>query len=124
MLREVGGTRSGEMAVHRLLSSDEVDPAALLAPHVARTAVACTGRRVAAAQDTSEITFAHHRQPAAGLGPTGNPGIKGFFVHPVVAVDADDGALLGVAGARIWTRAEEPTPNHHGVPYNDKESRR
>ena len=34
----------------------------------------------------------------------------GFFIHPVVAVDADDEALLGVVGARIWTREEEPTP--------------
>jgi hypothetical protein len=30
VLRELGGTRSGEMAAHRLLSSDEVHPNALL----------------------------------------------------------------------------------------------
>lgn len=124
VLREVGGTRSGEVAAHRLLSSVDVEPEALLAPHVARTAAACKGRRVVAVQDTSEINFAHHRQPAAGLGPTGNPDVRGFFVHPVMAVDADDEALLGIVGARIWTRAEERTPNHHGIPYDNKESRR
>jgi hypothetical protein len=32
--------------------------------------------------------------------------------------------LLGVAGARIWTRGEEPTPDHRGVLYDEKESRR
>jgi hypothetical protein len=47
-----------------------------------------------------------------------------FSVHPVVAVDADDEALLGVAGARIWTRGEEPTPNHNDIPFDEKESRR
>jgi hypothetical protein len=124
VLRELGGTRSGEMAAHRLLSSDEVHPNALLTPHVARTAAACNGRRVVAVQDTTEINFDRHRRPAAGLGPTGNDDIRGFFVHPVVAVDADDEALLGVAGARIWTRGEEPTPNHNEIPFDEKESRR
>lgn len=123
-LREVGGDRSGEMAAHRLLSSDEIDPVALLRPHVLRTAAACKGRRVVAAQDTSEINFDRRRKPAAGLGPTGNADIRGFFIHPVVAVDAEDEALLGIAGARIWTRAEEPTPMHHDIPYDEKESRR
>lgn len=124
VLREVGGTRSGEVGAHRLLSSEDVEPGALLVPHVARTAEACKGRRIVAVQDTTEINFDRSRQPIAGLGPTGNAGITGFFIHPVVAVDADDEALLGVAGARIWTRAEEPTPMHHDIPYDEKESRR
>jgi hypothetical protein len=122
--REIGGTRAGEMAAHRLLSSDDFAPTALLAPQVARTAAACKGRRVVAAQDTTEINFDRSRRPAAGLGPTGNTDIRGFFVHPVVAIDADDEALLGVAGARIWTRGEDPTPDHRGIPFDEKESRR
>ncbi len=122
--REFGGTRSGEMAAHRLLSCEDVEPAKLLAPHVERTAAACTGRRVVAAQDTSEINFDRQRHPVAGLGPTGNDGIRGFFVHPVVAVDAEDEALLGVVGAQVWTRGEEPTPMHHDIPFDEKESRR
>ena len=124
VLREIGGTRSGEVGAHRLLSSENVDPVALLVPHVARTVEACKGRRIVAAQDTTEINFDRYRQPVAGLGPTGNPEIKGFFVHPVVAVDADDEALLGVVGARIWTRDEKPTPDHRRIPFEDKESRR
>ena len=124
VLRAAGGTRSGEMAAHRLPSSENVDPAALLAPHVTRTAAACAGRRVVAAQDTSEINFDRRRKPAAGLGPAGNTDIRGFFVHPVVAIDADDEAVLGVVGARIWTRAEAATPDHRGIPFDEKESYR
>jgi hypothetical protein len=41
-----------------------------------------------------------------------------------VAVDADDEALLGVLGARIWTREEEPTPDHRCIAFEAKESRR
>ena len=124
VLRDIGGGRCGEVAAHRLLSSDAVTPDALLMPHAARTAQACHGRRVVVAQDTTEIDLARHRQPVGGLGPTGNAGLQGFFVHAVVAVDAEDEAVLGVAGARIWTRGPEPTPMHHDIPYDDKESRR
>jgi Transposase DDE domain len=124
VLREIGETRSGEVGAHRLLSSDNVDPDALLVPHVARTVEACRGRRIVAAQDTTEINFDRSRQPVAGLGPTGNTDIRGFFIHPVVAVDADDEALLGVVGARIWTREEEPTPDHRCIAFEAKESRR
>jgi hypothetical protein len=122
--RAFGQTRAGEMAAHRLLSSEDFEPTALLVPHVARTAAACRGLRVVAAQDTSEINFDRSRRPVAGLGPTGNRDIRGFFVHPVVAVDADAETLLGVAGARIWTRGEAPTPDHGNVPFDEKESRR
>src|SRR5262245_55065689 len=90
---ELGGRGSGEIAAHRFLSSEKINPGALLVPHAKRTAAACKGRRVVAVQDTSEINFARHRRPAAGLGPTGNTGVHGFFVHPVVAVDAADEAL-------------------------------
>ena len=124
VLREIGQTRSGEVGAHRLLSSDDVDPDALLVPHVARTAQACRGRRIVAAQDTTEINFDRYRQPVAGLGPTGNTDIRGFFIHPVVAIDVDDEALLGVVGARIWTREEEPTPDHRCIAFEEKESRR
>jgi hypothetical protein len=122
--REFGGERSREMAAHRLLSSDDFEPTALLTPHVARTAAACKGRRVVAAQDTTEINFDRSRRPAAGLGPTGNTDIRGFFIHPVVAIDVEDEALLGVAGARIWTRGEDATPDHRGISFDRKESRR
>lgn len=122
-LREIGGTRAGEIAAHRLLSCADVEPAKVLAPHVARTGEACKGLRVVAVQDTSEINFDRSRRPVDGLGPTGNPGIYGFFVHPVVVVDAKDEALLGVAGAQIWTRDAQPTPMHNAVPFDQKESR-
>src|SRR5215813_11414565 len=82
VLRELGGTRSGEMATHRLLSSDDVDPIALLTPHVARTAAACNGRRVVAVQDTTEINFDRHRRPATGLGPTGTTKYAAFSFIP------------------------------------------
>jgi len=42
----------------------------------------------------------------------------------VIAIDADEEAVLGVAAAEIWTREDAPTPEHHGRPFADKESAR
>ena len=123
-LREIGGARKGEMAAHRYLSSGKVSVESILAPHVARTGEAARGRRVVAVQDTTEVNFSGRDKGRTGLGPAGDGVAKGFFIHPVVAVDADSGALLGVAGARIWTRASAPTPDHKGRAYADKESLR
>ena len=124
VVREVGVTRSGEIAAHRLLGSPKRDVASLLAPHVARTAEAVRGRTIVAAQDTTEINFAGREASRSGLGPAGNGAAKGFFIHPVVAIDADSEAVLGIAGAHIWTRDDEPTPPHRLRALEDKESLR
>jgi hypothetical protein len=123
-LREIGGGREGEVAAGRFLMSGKIDVAGLLAPHIARTAVAATGRRVVAAQDTTEINFAGRSARRNDLGPAVNGTDRGFFIHPVIAIDAGDEAVLGVAGAKIWTRDEAPTPPHAGRAFEDKESLR
>jgi Transposase DDE domain len=120
--RKFGGTREGQIGSLRLLSSDRVTPDKLLAPHIARTIESAKGLRIVAAQDTTEVNFAGRDARRKGLGPAGNGTAKGFFVHPLVAVDAASEAVIGVAGAKIWTRAEAPTPPHHGRPLTDKES--
>ena len=124
VLREIGVTREGEVAAGRLLKSGKVGVAGLLAPHIARTAAAAAGRRIVAAQDTTEINFSGRDARRKGLGPGGNGPGRGFFIHPVIAVDAESEAVLGVAGAKIWTREETPTPAHASRPYEDKESLR
>jgi hypothetical protein len=122
--RKFSGTREGQIGALRLLSSDRVTPEKLLAPHITRTIENVKGLRIVAAQDTTEINFAGRDARRKGLGPAGNGTAKGFFVHPLIAVDATSEAVIGVAGAKIWTRAEVPTPSHRGRPLEDKESLR
>src|SRR5262249_56411271 len=85
-------------------------------------AEAARGRRVSAVQDINEIDFAGRDRRRKGLGPAGDGVSKGFFVHPVIAVDAESEAVLGVVGAEIWTRSEERTPEHRGRAFEDKAS--
>ena len=124
VLKKLGGKRAGEIGAGRLLASEKANADSLLAPHFARTAEAVRGRRIVAPQDTTEINFAGHDKRRRGLGPAGDGVSKGFFIHPVLAVDAEDEAVLGVVAAEIWTRDEAPTPDRHGRAFADKESAR
>lgn len=124
VLRQLGETRSGEVAAHRYLSSQQVTASGIVSGLSERTARACAGRRVVAAQDTTEINFARRGRPPAGLGPGGDGESRGFFIHPVVAVDVEEEAVLGLVDARIWTRGEEPAPPRRGRAIEDKESLR
>lgn len=124
VLRQVGGDRAGEMACHRFLANEKVDGAAIIDELSGRTAAACMGRRVVAAQDTTEVNFSGRDRGRNGLGPAGNGKALGFFIHPVVAVDADDEAVLGLVDATIWTREDSVKAPRRARCLEDKESRR
>jgi hypothetical protein len=127
VLRRVGGDRAGEVAGHRFLDNGKVDVAGIVDCFAWRTQTACVGRRVVAVQDTTEVNFAGRDAGRHGLGAAGNGKALGFFIHPVVAVDADDGAVLGVVDAEIWTRDGAPPAakaDRRKRCFEDKESRR
>ena len=124
VLKDLGGDRAGEVAAHRYLSSPYVTSQGVLEALGARTGEACAGRRVVAAQDTTEISFSGKSAGRRGLGPGGDGKSPGFFIHAVVAIDAEDEAVLGVAGARIWTRGPQSLAPRGKRPVEAKESRR
>jgi Transposase DDE domain len=124
VLKDLGGDRAGEIAAHRYLSSPYVTSQGVLEALGSRTGEACAGLRVVAAQDTTQISFAGKSAGRRGLGPGGDGKSAGFFIHAVVAVDARDEAVLGVVGARIWTRGPEPVSDRGQRPVEAKESRR
>lgn len=122
VLRNVGGNRAGELSAHRFLGSPAVTPEEILDTVGRRTAAACAGRRIVAAQDTTEINFKGRHLRREGLGPAGDGETPGFFCHAMVAIDADDEALLGVVHAHIWTRSPEPVLARREREIEDKES--
>lgn len=82
------------------------------------------GLHVLAIQDTTELNYAKHAGRVRGLGPSGNGRDPGLFVHPVLAIDAGSGALLGLAGIQIWTRQGPASPDYRCQPIEEKESYR
>jgi hypothetical protein len=73
----------------------------------ALTAQRVAGREVVAIQDTSELVLGGRRVRAAGYGVVGKGGaLGGLLLHPVLAVEAGTGALLGLVSMQIWNRPE------------------
>jgi hypothetical protein len=125
VVRKVGGDRAGEIGAHRFLGSERTTPGAIVDEAAERTARACRGRRVVAAQDTTEINFSGRDKGRRELGRGGDGTSLGFFIHPLIAIDADDETVLGVAGAKIWTRPLAKVKAHRQKRrLEDKESMR
>ncbi len=127
VVRKLGVDRSGEISAHRVLSSPRVTPGETLGCLTSRMAQAVAGRRIVAAQDTTEVNFPGRQ--ARGLGPAGNRDkckqpAPGFFIHATVAVDANEDAVLGLVDAEIWTRdSAAPTDRRQRI-LTEKESQR
>jgi hypothetical protein len=109
VIRKLGCDRAGEIAIHRFLSAPSVTCGEMVATLAARTTAACAGRRIVAAQDTTEINFAGREERRRGLGPAGDGVSAGFFIPPVIAIDSETEAVLGLLDARIcWMRGSGP----------------
>jgi hypothetical protein len=82
------------------------------------------GLHVLAIQDTSELNYQAHAGRTRGLGTVGNGRDAGLFVHPVLAVEADSGACLGLVGAQVYARHESAAKHRRALPIESKESMR
>lgn len=127
VVRKLGVDRGGEVSAHRALSSPQVTPDETLDCLSRRTARAAVGRRIVAAQDTTEVNFSGRQ--SRGLGPAGRrqagcAETPGFFIHATVAVDADADAVLGLVAAEIWTRDRASAVQRRQRGLADKESQR
>jgi hypothetical protein len=124
VLRKLGETRAGEKAVHRLLSSPYVSVDRIVETLAARTAIQCAGRRILAVQDTTEINFAGRDKKRRGFGPAGDGKTPGFFIHPVIAIDVESEAVVGLVDAEIWTRSAVRVASRRSRAIEAKESAR
>ena len=109
-VRRIGGDRAGEMRFTRLLRNRRVTPAEMVATARARTAGLVAGRHILAIQDTTTLRD-DGRQCSLNL-------------HPMIAVDADDGGLLGLVDAMFLRRSGGNKRLSAKRPFADKESRR
>ena len=108
-VRRLGGTRAGEIRLTRLLRNEAVSCEAMVAEAAGRTAERCAGRRVLAIQDTTVV-----RSQGGG----------GLFLHPVLAVDEESGAILGLAHACFMDRTQGKRATRRLRPAAEKESHR
>ena len=124
VLRKIGETRAGEVAVHRFLSSPYVSVENIVETLAGRTATQGKGCRLLTVQDTTEINFAGRDKKRRDFGPGANGKDPGFFIHPVIAIDVETEAVLGLVDAAIWTRAQERVAARRSRTIEQKESGR
>jgi hypothetical protein len=115
VIRKLGVDRAGEMAIHRFLSAPSVSCAEMLQTLGSRSIAACSGRRIVVAQDTTEINFAGREANRYGLGPGGDGIADGFFIHPLIAIDSETEAVLGLVDARYGPVTRKPERRHGGI---------
>jgi hypothetical protein len=95
-----GGAWDQVMRFWRFLGNERVTVAKLIEGWSAQTRQAVRGRHVLAIQDSSDIKFSTTPEDRRGLGKVGKGNIFGVILHAMMAVDADDGACLGLAGGQ------------------------
>jgi Transposase DDE domain len=123
-LRQVARNRAEKVGITRFFCNPRVTPGEILETGAARTAAAAAGRHVLLIQDTSEINYQAKSGRKRKLGRVGNGTDAGLFVHPALAIDAEDGTVLGLAGATIWRRDKVKAKNYQELPIEEKESHR
>ena len=123
-LREAADCRAEWVGFSRWLNNPNVTVSEIVEHDVQALAGRVAGLHVLAIQDTTELNYAAHAGRVHGLGPTGNGIDPGLFAHPVLAVDAGSGAVLGLCGMQIWTRQGPARPDYRKQPIEEKESYR
>jgi hypothetical protein len=118
------GNRAREVRFNRFLGNAKVTTAALIEGWSEGTAAAAEGRHILAIQDTSEINFATTAKRRRGLGEIGKGNGRGVLLHPMLAVDAENGSCLGLLSGQVWTRKGRRTVSHDLRDISDKESQR
>lgn len=81
-------------------------------------------RHVLAIMDTTDLRFANHDASKRGFGRDANDTCPGLFLHPVLAVEADTGGVIGLVHCDVLNRTNGKTTDHKKRPADDKESHR
>ena len=118
------GVRAAEVAFGAFLANPKVTVERLIEGWSEQTRSAVAGRHVLAIQDTSEIHFSTKPKHRRGLGEVGKGNARGLLAHVMVAVDAADGACLGLLGGSIYNRKGRVSTPHAKRALKDKESKR
>jgi hypothetical protein len=118
------GVWSAQMRFWRFVNNARVSVEALIEGWSAQTRIASRDRHVLAIQDTSDIKFATTPHDRRGLGKVGKGNVFGVLLHAMMAVDADTGRCLGLAGGKLWTRPGDVRIPHGERALADRESAR
>lgn len=123
-LRQLANGRSETVKFERWFRNKNVTVNNLVQAEQARLAPLVEGRHVLGIQDTTELNYENNARLVNGLGTVGNGTDFGFFIHPMLVIDANTNACLGSAAIHIENRLEGASDNYKKLPIEQKESYR
>lgn len=83
------------------------------------------GKRVLAIVDTTEVRCQGHSnrlQTKQGLGPMSDNKTLGYYLQPILCLDACSKSPLGIAGIHLWNRTGMPLTHHAKRYITERES--
>jgi hypothetical protein len=123
-VHRLGKSRNQAIQFGRFLANPAVSLGEMLATAARQANGRAAGRHVLAIMDTIDLRFPTHEASKRGFGRDANDLCPGLFLHPVVAVDADSGGVIGLVDCTVINRTEGRVTDHKARPADEKESRR
>jgi hypothetical protein len=132
VINQFSQSRADVVGHSRFFQNDAVSEASLISEASSWAGSVSGDRHVLCIQDTSEFNYQHHKgkldRADSDLGPVGNDRDIGFFLHPTLVVDAEDGFPLGLGHIEIWNREfghqKKEERQYSKQPIEEKESYR
>jgi hypothetical protein len=132
ILNQLAQGRADLVGFSRFLSNEKTIPEKITESAIARCSSLVKGKHVLVLNDTTEFNFEDHinflDRNDDHLGPTGNNKDIGFFLHPGLVVDAQEGIGLGFSYIKIWNRRYDKVDkigrSYAKQPLQEKESYR
>lgn len=132
ILNQLSDSHADNMAYSRFFNNDSINLVSLKKSSQIKVKELSKGRHVLCLQDTSEINYEKHRNffhlADEDLGPVGNNTDLGFFLHPMLVVDANGYFPLGFSSIHCWNRRFDKQDKHQrgykNQPIEAKESYR
>lgn len=132
ILNQLAEDRSDLVGFSRFLRNDKITTDSLVKSATHRCSQLADGRDVLVINDTTDFNFRDHQKLLNAtdndIGPMSNEGDIGFYLHPALVVDSEQGLSLGFSYIKIWNR-----PYYHknarerkykSQPFHEKESYR
>ena len=127
-IRQISRNRAEQVGYNRFLENENVTVSELVQSRSGPCQKNIEGRHVLAVSDSSEINLQSHacRLKPEQLGVVGNNKDVGFYLHPTLVLDAENGFPLGLSTVQLWSRGLEHKNKHErnyqNLPIEQKES--
>ncbi|YAG14414.1 IS4 family transposase [Nostoc sp. DSM 114161] len=127
-IRQISKNTAEQVGYYRFLENQNVTVGELVRSLSDRCVLQVAGKHILAISDTSEINLQSHagRLKALDVGVVGNNTDVGFYIHPTLVLDAENGFPLGISTVKLWTRdinhQDKHERNYSQLPIEEKES--